>query len=59
MDPLTILALANGAIRLGAELYDLAQQAGATPEQIAEARVAAMARFDAAAQAVAAEQPPA
>lgn len=59
MDPLTALALANGTMQMVAYFVDLARAHGATPEQLAEFRHQAIARFDAAAAKVAAAEPPA
>lgn len=53
-----ILALVNAGSALVAYLVDQARAAGATPEQIAEERDKAVARFDAAAAAVAEAEPP-
>jgi len=58
MDPLAILGLVNAATQITAMLVDQAKLAGATPEQIAEARAKALERFDMAAEAVAGAVPP-
>ena len=58
MDPVTILGLVNTASQITAYLIDQAKAAGATPEQIAEARAKALERFDQAAKAVAGAVPP-
>ena len=58
MDPVAILGLVNTASQITAYLIDQAKLAGATTEQIAEARAKALERFDRAAEAVREAVPP-
>jgi len=57
MDIVAILALANTFAQISAVFIDAARSQGATPEQIAAARAAALAHLDRAAAALAADVP--
>jgi hypothetical protein len=58
MDPITALGFANLALDAFLLAFRHARAAGATPEELADLRRRAIDRFDAAATAVAAAEPP-